>query len=102
MDFPGLAQYLASLGVPGFIIGYLLWERRGLMAQLQACQVAHMADIKKYSADISTALATSTELMRANNVIQDKAASSANLISVAVDKFSLRLEHLEDGLGGRP
>ncbi len=96
MDFPGLAQYLVGLGPPGLIIGYLLWDRRTIIAEAQACRVAHMADIKKYSADITAALVTSAELVRVNNGIQEKAASSASLIAEAVREVSFRLKALED------
>ena len=96
MDFPGLSQFLVSLGPPGVIIGYLLWERRDLQTQLRLCQEARLQEIKTISAEMKAAFATSTEVLRANNVIQDKAAGSALQIAEALRLVQSRLEKQED------
>lgn len=96
MDISGLSQFLLSLGPPGAIILYLLWERRDLQTQLRLCQEARLQEIKTISAEMKAAFATSTEVLRANNVIQDKAAGSALQIAEALRLVQSRLEKQED------
>lgn len=96
MDFPGLAAILTGFGPPGVIIGYLLWERRDLLVQLRSCQEARLQEIKSISAEMKAAFATSTEVLRANNLIQDKASASALQIAEALRLVQARMERQED------
>lgn len=96
MDLSGLSQFLLSLGPPGAIILYLLWERRDLQDRLNKCQEGRMEDIRTISAEMKAAFATSTEVLRANSMIQDKAAASALQIAEALRLLQSRLERQED------
>lgn len=98
IEFPGLAQILTSFGAPGLIIGVLLWYINGLHKKIEASQASHMADIKEYSGDVSAALEKVTQALNANNLIQEKAAASATLISHAVNAISTRLEGMESSI----
>lgn len=96
MDISGLSQFLLSLGPPGAIILYLLWDRRDLQSQLVTCQEARLKEMKDISAEMKAAFATSTEVLRANNLIQDKAAASALQIAEALRLVQSRMERQED------
>ncbi len=105
IEFPGLAQSLLGLGPAGIIIGVLIWELNGrnkkiesLYGLLAAAKEQHMTDIRKYSGDVAAALEKVTQALNANNVIQEKAVTSANLISQAVNTVSGRLEGVEDAV----
>lgn len=105
IEFPGLAQSLLGFGPAGLIIGALIWELNGrnkkieaLYALLAASRDQHMADIRKYSGDVAGALEKVTQALQANNVIGEKAAASAALISQAVNAVSSRLESVEDAV----
>lgn len=98
IEIAGLSSLLLSMGLPGAVILYLMYDIKQLKEKLHSCQEAHMADIKKFSGELTTALVTSTELMRANNVIQDKAADSAGRLGVAVDKIREAIEHYDETL----
>lgn len=96
MDISGLSQFLLSLGPPGGIILYLLWERRDLQDRLHKCQEARMADLSSISAEMKAAFATSTEVLRANTAIQERAADSAAKLAEAVRSFQAAIEHMEE------
>ena len=105
IEFPGLAQSLLGLGPAGLIIGYLLWDRIALQKKIDSLHLAldgakdlHMGDIRKYSGDVAQALEKVTQALQANNVIQEKAATSAALISQAVNTVAGRLEGVEDAV----
>lgn len=105
IEFPGLAQSLLGLGPAGLIIGVLIWELNGrnkkieqLYGQLDAAKELHMTDIRKYSGDVAAALEKVTQALQANNVIQEKAVTSATMISQAVNTVAGRLEGVEDAV----
>lgn len=96
MDLAGLSQFLLASGPWGAVVLYLLWERRDLQDRLHKCQEGRMDDIRTISAEMKAAFATSTEVLRANNLIQDKAAASALQIAEAMRLHVSRLEHVEE------
>lgn len=105
LEFPGLGQWLTALGGPGFIIGYLLYERRGLQAKVESLQaradeirLEHMADIRKYSSDIASSLATATAVIQANTVGSERVSSTTNRLAEAIAALSARLESMDDTL----
>lgn len=96
MDISGLSQFLLSLGPPGAIILYLIWERRDLQDRLHKCQEARMADLSSISAEMKVAFATSTEVLRVNTAVQERAAESAAKLGEAVRSFQVAIEHMEE------
>lgn len=96
MDLAGLSQFLLASGPWGAVVLYLLWERRDLQDRLHKCQEGRMEDIRTISAEMKAAFATSTEVLRANNLIQDKAAASALQIAEALRLVQNRMEKQED------
>ena len=96
MDVSGLSQFLLSLGPPGAIILYLLWRQRDLEGRLEASQNAMIAMLEKTTRDTTAALVASTEAMRANNLVQDKAAASASALAEAVRAINVSIEHIDE------
>jgi len=96
LDLAGLSQFLLASGPWGAVVLYLLWERRDLQDRLHKCQEGRMEDIRTISAEMKAAFATSTEVLRANNLIQDKAAASALQIAEALRLVQNRMEKQED------
>lgn len=106
LDFPGLAQILTALGPPGIIIGFLLYERRGLQDQIAKLQervdeirLEHMTDIKKYSSDIAASLATATQVIQANTAGSERVSGATSRLSEAISAISTRLELVQDVVG---
>lgn len=105
LDFPGIAQWLTALGPSGVIIGYLLFERRGLnevieklRARVDEIRLEHMADIRKYSSDTASSLAAATSVIQANTAGSDRISSTTNRLTEAVTAVSLRLEQVQDSV----
>lgn len=98
MDISGLSQFLLSSGPWGAVVLYLLWERRDLQDQVRKCQDGRIEDIKSIAAEMKAAFATSTEVLRANNMIQEKATGSALQIAEATRLHVSRLERLEESI----
>lgn len=103
LEFPGLAQWLTALGGPGVIIGYLLWDRSGLQKdvkelreKIDSIRLEHLNDIKKYSTDTASSLASATDVIRANTAGSDRVSAVTGRLSEAITAIGMRLETVQD------
>ncbi|MFC5423060.1 hypothetical protein ACFPOB_26270 [Bosea eneae] len=97
-DAAGFTNFLLGLGPPGAIILYLLWRMGELEKALKAANERHLGFVESMTEKVATALVASTDAMRANTAVQDKAADSARSLAEAVRGIDQRLEHLDETL----
>lgn len=105
LEFPGLAQILTNFGAPGIIIGFLLFERRGLQDQIGKLQsrvdeirLEHMTDIRKYSSDTASSLAAATNVIQANTTGSERVSAVTGRLSEAISVISARMESIQDAV----
>lgn len=110
IDLAGLTPFLLSLGGPGAVIVYLLWdrkvsqdawavERKALQDQLHECRTAHMLDIRENLSRTTAGLAMASEFIKANNAIQDRAAETTGRLATGIAGLDSTLESTNDALG---
>lgn len=94
---PGLEEILKQ-GLLGLIIAYLLYENRDLKKRLQKCQEDWIADLKSVSTDTKAAFATSTEVLRANTIVQERSTGTVSRFGEQLLVFQSSLDRVRDML----
>jgi hypothetical protein len=98
MDLTGVSTWLIAQGPIGVLALYLWWEKSKVATQLDKCREQHLADLVKIIGEMKAALVASTEAMRTNAMIQDRAADSARAIAEAVKHLQLSIDNLESDI----
>lgn len=94
----GFSNFLLGLGPPGAVILYLLWRMNELEKALKAANERHLSFVESMTEKVTIALVASSDAMRANTMVQDKAAESARNLAEAVRGIDQRLERLDETL----
>lgn len=94
---PGLEEILKQ-GLLGLIIAYLLHENRDVKKRLQKCQEDWIADLKSVTTDTKAAFATSTEVLRANTIVQEKSTGTVSQFGVQLAGFQSSIDRIRESV----
>lgn len=99
---PGLPEWLLTQGPAGAIIAYLLWKLRDVEEKLGKCQEARMSDMTTVTGEVRAAFATSTEVLRANTVVQERSTGTVARFGEQLGMFQSSLDRLKDSVERLP
>lgn len=71
-DITAIGAWLLSQGGWGVAVAYLLWDRYSLSKRIESSQDAHRQDLQMTVAKVTEAVVTSSEVIRANTLSQDR------------------------------
>ncbi|MFC5421940.1 hypothetical protein ACFPOB_20470 [Bosea eneae] len=95
MDITGLSSFLLGNGPWGAVVLYLLWDRHQLIQRLDASQKSFTTDLLRIIEEVTKAVSASTEAMRSNTAVQERAADSARAVAEAVKLMQAAIDGLE-------
>lgn len=95
MEVTGLSAYLFTQGVLGAAVVWLLYDRQQITKRFDALQAAYLATLDKTVADVTKALTSSTDAMRANTSVQERGVDSGRAIAEAIKLMQVQLGSLE-------
>jgi hypothetical protein len=95
MDITALPAFLLNNGPWGAVVLYLLYDRHSLIARLDRCQDAYNANLVKIVEEVTEAVTSSTDAMRAATSAQVRLTDSQSVIGEGLKLVQLALSTLE-------